>query len=272
MMGKKRTHEQALRTLLDERLETGDANRLTEYLVSNSNLPGPRANLELAAAFMDVVEGYSELESDRLWELCAQMAQVPVDAAPVNDPQEFIPFCGTVGIGAIGSVSPEFLDQALATLKRLANDPRWRMREAVRMGLQRAMSMREQAAWDGLGKWIPEGSLLEMRTAAAAVAEPALLKDRDNARLALEMHRDILERVLQSRERKSEDFRVLRKALGYTLSIVVHAHPQDGFEFMAQLAESRDLDVRWIVRENLKKNRLVKNYPEQVAAINKTLQ
>jgi hypothetical protein len=271
-MGKKETHEQALRTLLGEWLETDVARRLTEYLVSNSNLPGPRANLELAAAFMDAVEGYSEQEPDRLWELCAQMAQVPADAAPANDPQEFIPFCGTAGLGAIGSVSPEILDQALATLKRLANDPRWRMREAVRMGLQRVMSMRRQAVWDELGKWIPEGSLLEMRAAAAAVAEPALLKDRDNARLALEMHRDILERVLGTQERKSEDFRVLRKALGYTLSIVVRADPQDGFEFMAQLAKSGDSDARWIVRENLKKSRLVKNYPEQVAAVNRTLQ
>jgi len=90
--------------------------------------------------------------------------------------------------------------------------------------------------------------------------------------LALEMHRDILERVLGTQERKSEEFRVLRKALGYTLSIVVQANPQDGFDFMAQLARSGDLDARWIVRENLKKSRLVKNYPEQVAAINKTLQ
>ena len=54
-MGKKEVYKQDLSQLLDELLTTGDAEGLTEYLVSNSNLPGPRANLELAQAFIDVV-------------------------------------------------------------------------------------------------------------------------------------------------------------------------------------------------------------------------
>ncbi len=270
-MGKKEVYKQDLSQLLDELLTTGDAEGLTEYLVSNSNLPGPRANLELAQAFMDVVEGYSGKEIGRLWALCVQWAQTPDDEAPVNDPREFIPFCGTVGVGGIGSVSPESFEQALAALKQLANDSRWRMREAVRIGLQRLTTTRGQEAWDELGRWIPDSSLLEMRAAAATIAEPALLKDQEKALMALQMHQDIIERMLETPERKSEDFRVLRKALGYTLSIVVHAIPEKGFEFMAQLAETQDTDVRWIVRESLKKSRLIKNYPKEVALIQELL-
>jgi hypothetical protein len=40
---------------------------------------------------------------------------------------------------------------------------------------------------------------------------------------------------------------------------------------MRQLVGSQDKDVLWIVRENLKKNRLVKNFPTQVESIKSSL-
>jgi hypothetical protein len=106
-----------------------------------------------------------------------------------------------------------------------------------------------------------------MRAAAAAVAEPALLKDKAAALSALQLHRSIMTHLLQVQERRTESFRVLRKALGYTLSVVVQAAPEAGFTFLRQLAGSQDPDVLWIVKQNLKKNRLVKNFSEQVASL-----
>ena len=269
-MGKKENHKQDLVGLFDEFAETGDAERLMGYLVSKSNLPGRRANLELVEAFADLVEGYSEKEK-RLWGLCTGMTEISADEAPVNDPKEFIPFCGAIGIGSIGSVAPEFFEQALTTLKALTNDPRWRVRESVRFGLQKLMAKRGRDTLKELEAWITDGDLLEMRAAAATVAEPALLKDKETAISALQLHRNIIDRVLGTKERKSEGFRVLRRALGYTLSVVVRAIPKEGFEFMAQLVDSQDSDVLWIVKENLKKNRLVKNFPEQVESMRKSL-
>ena len=40
---------------------------------------------------------------------------------------------------------------------------------------------------------------------------------------------------------------------------------------MRQLVNSKDADVRWILKENLKKNRLTKNFPEQVESLKKLL-
>jgi hypothetical protein len=148
------------------------------------------------------------------------------------------------------------------------------MREAVRMGLQRIMTARRWDVLTALEGWAAEGTTLEMRATAAAVAEPILLEDTETAVAALRVHEEIVDRVLGTlgtQERQTEDFRVLRKALGYTLSVVVHALSQDGFEFLAQLAASEDKDVRWIVKENLKKNRLVKNFPEEVESIREQL-
>lgn len=270
-MDKRESHKRDLIGLFDGFVETGDAERLKGYIISNSNLPGRRANLELAGAFADVVEDCSKNESQRLWELCINMTEVPADEAPVNTPKEFIPFCGAIGVGSIGSVSPEFFEQALTTLKALAHDPRWRMRESVRFGLQRLMAKRSQETLKELQGWIAEGDWLEMRAAAATVAEPAMLKHKETAISALQLHRGIIDRVLEAKERKSEDFRTLRKALGYTLSVIVRALPKEGFEFMVQLVDLQDPDVLWTVRENLKKDRLVRNFPNEVESIKKLL-
>jgi hypothetical protein len=271
-MGRQEKHKRDLIGLFDEFLESGDADKLLGYIASNSNLPSPRANLELAAAFSEVVEDCTRKAPDALWELVIDMAGVSADEAPVNAAPEFIPFCGAAASGAIASVRPQFFDQALATLRALARDPRWRMREAVPMALQKLLSSRTRDTLKELERWVAGGDLLEMRAAAAAVADPAALKDEETARQALRLHRSIMEQVLNSTDRKSEAFRILRKALGYTVSVVLAALPEEGFEFMAQLIATQDRDVAWIVRQNLKKNRLVRKFPEAVEATRRLLE
>jgi hypothetical protein len=266
-MGKKEKHRRDLTDLFEGYVRGGGTEQLTDYIVSNSSLPGRRANLELANAFGDLVEDCPEQVQERLWELCVNMTEISADEAPVNAPREFIPFCGAIGVGALGSASPGIFHRALTSLQALAHDPRWRMREAVRFGLQRLLAKRSRDTLATLKGWVVDGDLLEMRAAAATVAEPTILKDRETAIAALQLHRGIIGRLLKVRERKSEDFRILRKALGYTVSVAVYAVPQEGFAFMAQLVDSQDSDVRWIVRENLKKNRLVKSFPDQVESV-----
>jgi hypothetical protein len=194
-MAKQEDHSCDLFPLLDEFLATGDSEKLTSHIVSNSNLPGRRANLELAAAFADVVADCADQEHERLWALCRNMTAISADEAPVknpghrpgllprkkplgpaapkpplaipprpqvgaswlfpvNAPQEFIPFCGAVGIGAVGSSVVEYATKALTTLRALANDPRWRMREAVCFGLQRLLTKRGQVTREALAGWV----------------------------------------------------------------------------------------------------------------------
>jgi hypothetical protein len=146
------------------------------------------------------------------------------------------------------------------------------MREGVCFALQRVIPGRSRETLAELGRWVAGGEPLEMRAAVAAVAEPALLREEETARAALALHRAILEQVLRVQDRRAEGFRVLRQGLGYTVSVVVQAVPGEGFAFLSQLADSPDPDVQWIARENLKKNRLVKHYPEQVRVLEARLQ
>lgn len=271
-MGKKENHKQDLIGLLDEFVDSGDPDKLLRYIALNSNLPGQRANLELASAFSEAVEERAPRETEQLWKLVLDVTGVSAAKAPVNSPEEFIPFCGAVGIGSIGSVAPRFLAQALAALRELAKDPRWRMREAVCMGLQRLLAGRRRDTLEELERWVAGRSLLEMRAAAAAVASPVDLKQETMALSALQLHRTIMDQVLRTKERKSEAFRILRKALGYTLSVVVAAVPEDGFEYLCHLIDTQDPEVLWIVKQNLKKNRLLKNYPKAVESTQSLLE
>jgi hypothetical protein len=266
-MNKQQGYRPALSQLIGTFSTTEGMEALTAYLVAHSNLPGPRGNLELAHSFADAVAEGAGQEAQGRWALCLELAAIPPDRAPVNDSREFLPFCGTEGLGALGAALPRYASPALRELRRLANDPRWRMREGVCFALQRLIAARPQLALAALLSWTEDGSWLELRAVAAGVAEPALLRDRAVALLALDLHQLILARVLESGERRTEPFKVLRKGLAYTLSVVVQALPEEGFAWLARLVETGDADVLWIVRQNLAKNRLRKGFPIQVEAL-----
>jgi hypothetical protein len=271
-MSKKEGYREDLVDLLNDFLKTSDEEKIMEFLVSNSNLPSPRGNLELADAFAEVAEDYSIRNPQKMWELASRLTDVSPNEAPVNNPKEFLPFCGAVAIGTIGSVHATFYQKAFTFLRKLANDPRWRTREAVAMGIQKLIAKQSKNTLKGLESWIEKNEWFAMRAVAAGVAEPALLRDEQTARGALELHKKIFTQILATRERKSDEFKTLRQALGYSLSVVICAIPQEGFEYMQQLVDSQDADILWIIKENLKKNRLIKNFPNEVAAITRLLQ
>jgi hypothetical protein len=248
-------------------LATGRADGLIAYLVANSSLPGPRANLELAEAFSDAIHEFAADDADDcriLWNLCVELSCIAPQDAPSNDPHEFLSFCGVRGIGAIGSVAPAYVALALDQLEEASVDSRWRVREAVAMAVHDLLATQWETTVSGLEDWVESGSWLTMRAAAAGIAEPDLLAEPRLAEAAMRFHRKILIRVYTATERSSDAFKALKKALGYTLSLVVAALPDIGFEYLRQLTCLKDRDIRWIVKENLKKSRLQNQYPETV--------
>jgi hypothetical protein len=112
---------------------------------------------------------------------------------------------------------------------------------------------------------------LQVRSATGQVAFGQHVVDQSLRLRALQIHGVIFERIPGVADRRTESFRVLRKALGYTLSVVVCTIPKEGFEFVEQSIASQEPDVLWIVKQNLKKNRLVANYPREGEAIQQLL-
>lgn len=223
------------------------------FLLEQSTLPGPRANLELAAA---VAEEADE-QALRRW------AAVSPDAAPFGSTEEFLPVCGVVGLGRLLADGDR---SVLADLRRLAGDPRWRVREAVALALQRFGDADFPALLAELQRWAG-GSLRERRAAAAALCEPRLLSTPDRARDVLTLLSRVTAELEDADERRSDAFRALRQTLGYAWSVAIVAFPEEGKPLFERLLASDDRDVRWIVRENLRKRRLVRSDADWVVLV-----
>jgi hypothetical protein len=266
-VGKKEKHKEELSVILKKLPHFERREELFEYITGNSDLPGPRANLELADAFADIVEEHATEDSGKIWGLLNVMMSVLPEEAPVNDPKEFLPFCGVRGIAAMSSTCPQFLNATLGKLKVLAEDKRWRIREAVAQSIQKLLNGVRSKTLKALQSWAGTGNWLIMRAVAASVAEPSLLKKSQIAKASFELHQKILSAIQAQEKGRSEAFKVLRKTLGYSLSVLVENDPVKGFAYLHELVKSKDSDLRWIVNENLKKNRLIKNFPEEVSIL-----
>jgi hypothetical protein len=214
------------------------------YLLEESRLPGPRANIELAQAVAD--EGDERL-FDRL------LAHEP-EIAPTNTPQEFLAFCGVLGLG---TMLAEGRMDVLPRLRDLASDPRWRIREAVAMALQRLGPRGMGFLLDEMDRW-SHGNEYERRAAAAGLCEPQLLSEKEHALRVLQILDRITEGMQQAEDRRTPGFKALRKGLGYCWSVAVAAQPKAGKRMMERWLQSDDVDVRWVMRENLRKKRLAK--------------
>jgi len=175
-VGKKEGYKDDLIDLFDEFLESGVDNSITWYLLANSNLPGPRGNIELGKAFSEVIGTRLSDDPEKLRVLCMKFVEISPTEAPVGDPKEFLPFCGTLGIGVISSISGE-------------------------------------------------------------------------------------------EDRRSDEFMAFRKGMGYCLSVATVSSPEAGKKLMEEWALSEDKDIRWIIRENLKKKRLLKMDEEWVSMV-----
>src|SRR5450759_1218223 len=203
------------------------------YLKKHSGLPGARANLELVEAVGE------EADADRLWRMSASS-------------YEFLALCGTAGFGKVALMEPATV---MTWLRELASDPRWRVREAVAIALQRIGResmphlIREMQAWAGEGPYV-------QRAAAAGLCEPALLKETEHAVETLVILDRITTSLAASRDRKDDAFRVLRKALGYCWSVAAAAAPDNAQPYFEKWMRSKDKDVAWVMKTNLAKARM----------------
>jgi hypothetical protein len=65
---------------------------------------------------------------------------------------------------------------------------------------------------------------------------------------------------------KNEDYRVFKKAMGYCISVAIVANPEKGKEYFEEWMRSPSLEIRWVLSENLKHDRLRKMDSEWVDA------
>lgn len=213
------------------------------FLRRESGLPGPRGNLELAHAVAE------EANPKQI----AALLRIPPERAPENSPEVFLVFCGVTALGKQAASGDR---TQLARLRGFASDLRWRIREAVAIALQYFGDADMGLLVTEMGAWA-KGNCFEKRAAAATLAEPRLLRDSKQAAGIIRIFDRIMRDVESSTDRRSEGFTALRKTMGYCWSVVIAAFPQLGKGHFEKWLKSSDRDIRWIMKENLKKQRLV---------------
>lgn len=250
------------------RLLTSPINQteLAAYLVENSSLPGPRGNLELLAVVASASFGRTDLIP-----VYESWLRLHTDG---TDPREYL---STVAAASLGSIAISSDPASAATINQLlhtaANDHRWRVREGVAMGLQRIGEADFASLHSILSEWVAGATFLEQRAIAAALAHPPFLKRPGVATEALNILRPIVFSIAEvdSTERKSDEFKTLKQGLSYALSVVVAAAPEPGFDLFKELITAGDRDLIAIVHANLQKNRLLKSFPGEVAALERSI-
>jgi hypothetical protein len=224
------------------------------FLLKESGLPGPRGNLELAYA---AAEEGSKRQFEKFLSFQAEE----------NTPEVFLVFCGVVGLGKLAANEPKLFDR----LRNYASDSRWRIREAVATGLQLAgdqdmeLLLKEMQGWS-------KGNWYEKRAAVATLVEPRLLKKPRQVKQVLKILDKITASMESALDSKEEVFKILRQGMGYCWSVAVAALPETGKPMMEKWVNSQSKDVRWIMKENLKKNRLIRMDANWVKACNRRLE
>lgn len=241
------------------------------YLREQSHLPGYRANLKLVDDVSDLLAEAVSTRPEDVRRVIAHLTR-EAKAVEVNTPGEFVVLCGVVASGLCASMYPQWRQEVIARLSEFAANASWRVREGVAMAFQRLLEAAPEETSACLRIWAEEGDCWQQRASVAAVAEPALMNDTMIRDAAFDIQQIVVRRfhAIPPSERKREDVRVLRQAMGYALSVMTAALPEQGFALMRECASWDDADINWILRENLKKKRLAK-FSDQVEQLAKML-
>ncbi len=146
-------------------------------------------------------------------------------------------------------------DTVMTWLRELASDRRWRVREGVAIALQRIgresmpRLLAEMQVWAGEGPYV-------QRAAAAGLCERDLLTENASTVQVLAILDRITSSLSAATDRKKDDFKVLRKALGYCWSVAAAAAPNNARPYFEKWMRSTDKDVAWVMKSNLGRARM----------------
>ncbi len=246
-------------------LETQRFDEMKAYLIANSNLPGPRGNLELAEAFYSYFN--AQTITEELWNFLLELWE---NNAPTNDPRELLPFCAAEAFANLFSdVNDDKKNVILDKIRLAMNDSRWRMREAAANCCQIIAEKDVEFMKEWILSIYPSANLPEKRGIIAALAHPPILRDRETARFSLQICERVLDDVLKldSTQLKCEQFAVLKKGLDYAPSVFVSKLPGEGFMMLKKYALLNRKELNSVIKSNLSKSRLQKYYSKEAEEI-----
>ncbi len=128
----------------------GNRDALYSLLARGSCLPGIRANDALADAFAQACRALGS----RADSVAIALAHLSADEAPGASALEFLPVCGVVALGARAAVDKGVRRRFVGELHARADDPRFRVRDAVVEALARVGSGAGDELVEDVAPWM----------------------------------------------------------------------------------------------------------------------
>jgi hypothetical protein len=157
-----------LAQFLDEAI-AGRSRPLYDLLARGSRLPGRVANDALAEAFAQLCRGRGRAADS----VAVALAQQTPDAAPGATPLEFLPVCGVLALGMRAAGDPSVRARFLSELHARADDPRFRVRDAVVTALVKVGEAAGDALAGDVASWMD--GYFHAAAVLRALGEPAWL-------------------------------------------------------------------------------------------------
>jgi protein required for attachment to host cells len=223
-------------------LNINSSEKLKSFLIKNSNLPGPRVNIELGFLLSEMYKDENEL---------AKWLNIDESQAGTNDPMSYLPFCALICYGRIYTEKKD--SKIINKIKKAANDPRWRVREACAFAFQIIGEHNFDVLKKIFSEWLLEANNLEKRCILVSLAHPKML-NTTRANYCLQ----VCDIILQHLDKSSPNFPVLNKALEFTISVFVSKDVDTGSVFLEKWIKEKNKLINGIMKKNLSKNRIRK--------------
>jgi hypothetical protein len=241
-----------------DQLTFDDSSRkLTNFLVANSGIPGPRGNLTLAVEVSRLIakDWASKKEFFR---------DIIVGWSKSGD--EYLMFVANCAIGHVLSSNPGEEGWAVPILYEANFSPLWRAREGVTFALEALLEYRADLALMLINQWCKSSDPMLVRNSIVALAHPSQLR-RNHAQLsALKKYNDIGMKIIAKTVDSKNDVKILAKSLSFTLSVAAEVD-EDYLDEFQKWIDGNVKSWRTIIRGNLTKVRISKKYPARIKTL-----
>jgi hypothetical protein len=251
----------------DDAVVRRDTRALRDLLARGSGLPGPRINQALVDAFAEESRSRGAA-ADRL---LVELASLDAFVAPGATPLEMLPVCGVAGAAARAAQDDAALERGLALLHDRADDLRFRVRDAVALGLARIGARRGAALADAVASWMD--GFFHAAAVVRALADPAWLAALPKPEAAVARLDEAFE-LAHGAQRSAARYpghKALVEALSASPRTLAERFGVPVFDLLERWAQVKDPVLREVVEKNLGGARLAGRHAAEVARVRAAL-
>lgn len=231
---------------------------IKEYLMFDSGLPGKRANLKKVEEFSELVEA-SRLDEE-LFIFIEDLWETDSDG---NDKETMLVLSGLLASSHF-YMDDKYRDRVTIIFKEAMNDSRWRVREIIQESFKVIARLDYKTLvsyFDSFNSLSP----LEYRAIVTTLAHPEILKTEEQKTYSMKKMIESMNAFLEYEkiyDKKDDDFVALQKGLSFAISVIVSENSEEGVKILEEYLNKSKI-MNKILKENLKKNRLIKNYSNE---------